>query len=143
MFKIAYDEIIICIPSATSEQMRIISICKSSEKPYRTLPTFSELIDGKVSINTVREVSIIDLLGRKEIQLDRSSISQYLSGKSVSYGSWGIYWFRISKQQCLTFDPDLLILLDQSEHNLFKIEKRMLYKRVPNILQNSFRRYKR
>ena len=124
MFKIAYDEIIICIPSATSEQMRrIISICKSSEKPYRTLPTFSELIDGKVSINTVREVSIIDLLGRKEIQLDRSSISQYLSGKKVLVtGAGGSIGSELVRQ-CLTFDPDLLILLDQSEHNLFKIEK--------------------
>lgn len=124
MFKIAYDEIIICIPSATSEQMRrIISICKSSEKPYRTLPTFSELIDDKVSINTVREVSIVDLLGRKEIQLDRSSISQYLSGKKVLVtGAGGSIGSELVRQ-CLTFDPDLLILLDQSEHNLFKIEK--------------------
>ena len=63
------------------------------------------------------------MLGRKEIQLDRSSISQYLSGKKVLVtGAGGSIGSELVRQ-CLTFDPDLLILLDQSEHNLFKIEK--------------------
>ena len=77
--EILFDEIVICIPTATNEEMRrIVAICKSSEKPYRTVPTFSELIDGKVSMKSVRDVSMVDLLGRKEIVLDRSSISSYL-----------------------------------------------------------------
>ena len=131
-FDITFDEIIICIPSATREEMRrIISICKSVDKPYRTVPTFSELIDGKVSINTVREVSIIDLLGREEIQLDRTSISRYLSGKKVLVtGAGGSIGSELVRQ-CLTFDPDLLILLDQSEHNLFNIEKECSNSKYP------------
>ena len=122
--RIPFDEIIICIPSATSDQMRrIIAICKSTEIPYRTVPTFSELIDGKVSIKTVREVSIIDLMGRKEIQLDRNLISNYLYGKKVLVtGAGGSIGSELVRH-CLTFDPDLLILFDQSEHNLFNIEK--------------------
>ena len=80
--RIPFDEIIICIPSATSDEMRrIVAICKTMEKPYRTVPTFSELIDGKISIKSVREVSLVDLLGRKEIQLNRNLISNYLRGK--------------------------------------------------------------
>ena len=122
--RIPFDEIIICIPSATSDEMRrIIAICKTMDKPYRTVPTFSELIDGKVSIKTVREVSIIDLLGRKEIQLNRNSISNYLYGKKVLVtGAGGSIGSELVRQ-CFTFDPDLLIMLDQSEHNLFNIEK--------------------
>ena len=122
--RIPYDEIIICIPSATSDEMRrIVAICKSIQRPYRTVPTFSELIDGKISIKSVREVSIIDLLGRKEIQLNRNSISSYLYGKKVLVtGAGGSIGSELVRQ-CLTFDPDLLILLDQSEHNLFNIEK--------------------
>ena len=125
--RIPFDEIIICIPSATSDEMRrIIAICKLIDKPYRTVPTFSELIDSKVSIKSVREISIIDLLGRKEIQLNRNSISNYLYGKKVLVtGAGGSIGSELVRQ-CFTFDPDLLIMLDQSEHNLFKIEKEAL-----------------
>ena len=123
-FNIPFDEIIICLPTASNVEMRrIIAICKSVGKPYRTVPTYSELIDGKVSMKSVREVSMVDLLGRKEVQLDRSSISQYIYGKRVLVtGAGGSIGSELVRN-CLTFDPDLLILLDQSEHNLFKIEK--------------------
>ena len=123
-FNIPFDEIIICLPTATNVEMRrIIAICKSVGKPYRTLPAYSELIDGKVSMKSVREVSMVDLLGRKEVELDRSSISQYIYGKRVLVtGAGGSIGSELVRN-CLTFDPDLLILLDQSEHNLFKIEK--------------------
>ena len=121
---ILFDEVVICISRATNEEMRrIVAICKSTGKPYRTVPTLSELIDGKVSMKSVREVSMVDLLGRKEIQLDRTSISDYISGRRVLVtGAGGSIGSELVRQ-CLTFDPDLLILLDQSEHNLFKIEK--------------------
>jgi len=123
-FNIPFDEIIICLPTASNVEMRrIIAICKSVGKPYRTVPTYSELIDGKVSMKSVREVSMVDLLGRKEVELDRSSISQYIYGKRVLVtGAGGSIGSELVRN-CLTFDPDLLILLDQSEHNLFKIER--------------------
>ena len=121
--KIPFDEIIICIPSATNVEMRrIVAICKSTGRKYRTVPTFSELIDGKVSMKSVREVSMVDLLGRKEVELNRSSISKYIYGKKVLVtGAGGSIGSELVRN-CLTFDPDLLILMDQSEHNLFKIE---------------------
>ena len=123
-FNIPFDEIIICLPTATNVEMRrIIAICKSVGKPYRTVPAYSELIDGKVSMKSVRKVSMVDLLGRKEVELDRSSISQYIYGKRVLVtGAGGSIGSELVRN-CLTFDPDLLILLDQSEHNLFKIER--------------------
>ena len=98
---------------------RIVAICKSTEKPYRTVPTFSELIDGKVSMKSVREVSMVDLLGRKEIVLDRSSISSYLYGKKVLVtGAGG----SIGSELCfqlLKFNIKKLIIVDISEFNLF------------------------
>jgi len=122
--KIPFDEIIICIPTATNIEMRrIVAICKSTGKNYRTVPTFSELIDGKVSMKSVREVSMVDLLGRKEVELDRSSISQYIYGKKVLVtGAGGSIGSELVRN-CLTYDPSILILLDQSEHNLFKIDR--------------------
>jgi len=119
----SYDEILICIPTATNTQMRsIVTQCKVVGKPYRTIPTVYELIDKQISINTIREVSMADLLGRQEVNLDRSSISNYIYGKRVLVtGAGGSIGSELVKQ-CLGYSPDLLLLFDQSEHNLFKID---------------------
>jgi len=120
---VPFDEILICIPTANSSQMRsVVNHCKISKKPYRTVPTVSELIDKKVSLNVVREVTIADLLGRQEVDLNRSEISKYIFGKKVLItGAGGSIGSELVKQ-CIGFDPDLLILFDQSENNLFNIE---------------------
>ena len=122
-FNIPFDEIIICTPNASSATMRnIVDHCKAIKKPYRTIPTMSELIDKKVSLNAVRDVSIMDLLGRQEVNLNRSEISKYIFGKKVLVtGAGGSIGSELVKQ-CLGFDPDLLILFDQSENNLFHVE---------------------
>ena len=119
----SYDEILICIPTATNTQMRsIVTQCKIVRKPYRTIPTVYELIDKQISINTIREVSMADLLGRQEVNLDRSSISNYIYGKRVLVtGAGGSIGSELVKQ-CLGYSPDLLLLFDQSEHNLFNID---------------------
>lgn len=120
---IPFDEILICMPTANSSEMRkIVESCKLTNKPYRTVPTVSELIDKKVSLNVVRDVTIADLLGRQEVTLNRSEISKYLFGKKVLVtGAGGSIGSELVRQ-CIGFDPDLLILFDQSENNLFYIE---------------------
>ena len=122
-FNIPFDEIIICASTASSSEMRrIVDHCKVTRKPYRTIPTVSELIDKKVSLNAVRDVSILDLLGRQEVNLNRSEISKYIFGKKVLVtGAGGSIGSELVKQ-CVGFDPGLLILFDQSENNLFHVD---------------------
>ena len=99
---------------------RIVDHCKAIKKPYRTIPTVSELIDKKVSLNAVRDVSILDLLGRQEVNLNRSEISKYIFGKKVLVtGAGGSIGSELVKQ-CLGFDPDLLILFDQTIKYVFR-----------------------
>ena len=122
-FNIPFDEIIICTPNASSSSMRrIVGHCKAIKKPYRTIPTMSELIDKKITLNAVRDVSIMDLLGRQEVNLNRSEISKYIFGKKVLVtGAGGSIGSELVKQ-CLGFDPSFLILFDQNENNLFHVE---------------------
>ena len=105
-FNIPFDEIIICTPNASSSSMRrIVDHCKVIKKPYRTIPTMSELINKKISLNAVRDVSIMDLLGRQEVNLNRSEISKYIFGKKVLVtGAGGSIGSELVKQ-CLGFDP--------------------------------------
>ena len=49
---IRFDEIYICVPSANRLEMRrIIEHCKKTNKPFKTLPSISELMEGKISIS--------------------------------------------------------------------------------------------
>ncbi|MBT7277886.1 MAG: polysaccharide biosynthesis protein [Candidatus Marinimicrobia bacterium] len=126
-FVTQYDEVLICCPSAPRKEMhRIIEVCKDAGKPFRTLPSVSELISGQVSVSQFREVSLADLLGRDEIKLDKALITNYIHGKRVIItGAGGSIGSELVRQ-CLSFNPALLVILDISELNLFEIEREIL-----------------
>ena len=121
---IPYDEIIITAPSSTTEQMRqIVELCEKTGKRFRTIPSFTELIHNQVSIKDIREVSILDLLGREEIKLDKESIKNFFGGKRILItGAGGSIGSELVRQ-CLKYNPGSLILVDNSEQNLFTIEQ--------------------
>ena len=124
-----YDEAIICCPNAPRRDLyKIIDICKKAGKPFRTLPSINEVMSGKLSINQLREVSVLDLLGRNEVKIDDSAINKYLKGKRVLItGAGGSIGSELVRQ-CLRFEPALLVMLDNSEFNLFNIERELLGK---------------
>ncbi len=129
-----YDEALICCPNAPRKDIyRIVEICKNAGKPYRILPSIQELVSGKLSINQLREVSIIDLLGKNEINLDEKLITRYINGKRILItGAGGSIGSELVRQ-CLKFEPALLVMLDNSEYNLFQIEREVLSKNT-NVL---------
>jgi len=125
--KINFDEIYICVPSANREQMKkIVEECKKTNKPFKTLPSISELIEGKVSISQFREVSILDLLGREEVDLDKIKINKFIKGKRILVtGAGGSIGSELVRQ-CIKFEPSVLIMMDISELNLFEIDREIM-----------------
>jgi FlaA1/EpsC-like NDP-sugar epimerase len=121
---IPYDEILITTPTASTEQMRqIVELCEKTGKRFRTIPSFVELMHNQVSLKDLREVSILDLLGREEIQLDKQSIENFIGGKRVLItGAGGSIGSELVRS-CLQYNPGSLILVDNSEQNLFAIEQ--------------------
>jgi FlaA1/EpsC-like NDP-sugar epimerase len=117
------DEILIAVPSASARQMRrIIEACEGTGLKSRTTPGIGELIDGKISFKTVREVSFEDLLGRDPIDLDMKSIGDYLTDKVVLVsGAGGSIGSELCRQ-ITQFRPKNLILFDKTENSLFHIE---------------------
>ena len=132
---IDFDEIYICVPSANREQMRIIiDECKKVNKKFKTLPSIAQVIEGKISISQFREVSILDLLGREEISLDKRSINKFIKGKRVLVtGAGGSIGSELVRQ-CIKFDPSVLIMMDISELNLFEIDREFIDIESSNIL---------
>jgi FlaA1/EpsC-like NDP-sugar epimerase len=129
------DEIIIAMPSAPGQKIReIVDICKGTGVRVKTVPGVYELIDGKVSVSQLREVQLEDLLGRDPVQLDMERIAAYLKGKTVLVtGAGGSIGSELCRQVA-RFQPGALILLDNTENNLFDIEQE-LKEHFPDIKQ--------
>ena len=118
-----FDEILIATPSVRGEEMRrIVSLCEETGKQFRTVPGIWELIEGKVSIKTIRKVHLEDLLDREEVHLDEGEIRQYIKDKRILItGAGGSIGSELVRQVG-RFHPQALALLDFSEEKLFKIE---------------------
>ena len=74
----------------------------------------------------MREVSILDLLGREEVNLDKRSINKFINGKRVLItGAGGSIGSELVRQ-CIKFDPSVLVMMDISELNLFEIDREFM-----------------
>jgi FlaA1/EpsC-like NDP-sugar epimerase len=117
------EEALIAIPSASSQEMRrIVSLCKESGIHFKTVPGYGELIDGKVSVNVIREVAYRDLLGRETVKLDEKMISEYIRGRQVVVtGAGGSIGSELCRQIC-RFDPGAIVLFERAESPLYEID---------------------
>ena len=128
-FHLNFDELLITAPSATGAQMRkIVEVCKRTGKPYKTVPNLSEMIDGKLSVRMIRQVAYVDLLKRDEVKLDTRAITKFIRGKRVLVtGAGGSIGSELVRQ-CCQFEPEVVILFDNSEFNLFSLQQELLNK---------------
>jgi len=120
------SEVIIAIPSATGRQMRaIVERCKALDLRFRTLPGMSDLIDGRVTVQQVRDVDLEDLLGREPTHLDGERIRAFLEGKRVLVtGAAGSIGSEICRQVA-RFHPRSIVLFDHAESSLFAIQNEL------------------
>jgi len=123
----AADLIFIALPSASSADMRrIVSYCELSRAPFRTLPSLSALVSGRVEVNALRTVKIEDLLGRDQVELQWDKIESGIQNRCVLVtGAGGSIGSELCRQIAI-LQPEKLILLDNSEANLYHIERELL-----------------
>ena len=100
-----------------------MDICKKTGKPYKIVPAISEIIDGEITMDAIRDVSYADPLGREEVKLDFNSIVNIIKGKRVLItGAGGSIGNELVKQ-CLNFEPAEIICLDTSEEKIYKLDQ--------------------
>ena len=121
--KVKADEALIAIPSANGTQIRkILEHCKNGEIVFKTIPGYGELINGRVTINSIREVAYRDLLGREIIKLEEENIGSYLANKNILVtGAGGSIGSELCRQIC-RFQPEKIILFERAESPLHAIE---------------------
>ena len=117
------ETVLIAVPSASDQQMRrIVEICETSKVDFQTLPSVKELLSGAVTKANLRSVSIEDILGRAPVKLDWPSIKSHLHAKTILVtGGGGSIGSELCKQLARA-QPRKLIVFDQCEFNLYKID---------------------
>jgi FlaA1/EpsC-like NDP-sugar epimerase len=119
------EELIIAVSRGSAGQMRtLVEACKSSGLPHRILPPTSQILDGKMAL-TLRPVDYLDLLGRSETRLDEGGIGAYVRGRVILVTGCGGSIGSELCRQLLRFSPGRLVLVDQSEYNLYAIAQEL------------------
>lgn len=138
----AIDEVLIAIPSAPYYQLHeIFKICEIANVKYRTLPRISDIISGKTVFSQFRDVDPDELLGRPSIafrrESDKLSLQNELSNKCVLItGAGGSIGSELCRQIAV-FKPQIMILYERNENNLYFIDLE-LRKKFPHLHIISF-----
>lgn len=123
------EEIIVAMPSIGGQLMRqIMKECKKTSCEIKVVPGLYELIDGKVSVNQLRNVDLEDLLRRDPVRIDLEEIADYLTGKRVLVtGAGGSVGSELCRQ-IARLGPQTLVLLGKGENSIYEIHQELTAK---------------
>ena len=116
------DEILLAKPSLNKENMRRIYLkAKSKNIEILEIPSIEEIANGQLKIDSLKPISIENLLGRDEINVNLECVKTIIEDSTICVtGAGG----SIGSELCiqiLQLKPKKLILFEQSEINLYKV----------------------
>ncbi len=134
--RFAIEYAIIAMPDVShGVRRRVVSICQSAGLKMLTVPSFDDLVGGKVTVSQIRKVELDDLLGRDPVTLDSAGLAELLEGKTVMVtGAGGSIGSELCRQ-IARHNPERLVLYELSEFALYQIEQEFhgTLQRVPII----------
>ena len=123
-----YDvqEIFITIPTLDKKRLsEIVTICQEAGVPVKMLPGLYQLANGAVTVDSLRNVDVQDLLGREQVSVNLDEIMGYIKNKVVLVtGGGGSIGSELCRQ-IATHNPKTLIILDIYENNAYEIEQEL------------------
>ncbi len=127
------EMIIIAMPSASRATIaETIEYSKKVKCKIKMIPAMHHLLNGKVKLNTIRDISVEDLLGREPVRVNLEEISSYVTGKTVLItGAGGSIGSELSRQ-CANYNPKTLLLLGHGENSIYLIDME-LRKQYPEL----------
>ena len=127
------DKIIYAIPSSDSAtRKRILTICNETSCEVQVVPGVYELASGDVSVSTLKNVDIVDLLGRDPVRVNMDEIFSYVFDKVLMVtGGGGSIGSELCRQIAKS-NPKLLVIFDIYENNAYDIQME-LRKKYPSL----------
>ncbi len=127
--KFKISKIYVAMPSASlSTRREIINICSETNAKVLALPGLYQLANEEVSLKSMKEVAIEDLLGRDPIKVDMSEIFNNLNGKVILVtGGGGSIGSELCRQ-IASHSPKLLVVFDVYENNAYDLQQELKYK---------------
>ena len=118
------DEVLIAMPSASKSSLSsLLKEIEGYSVKVRILPGLSDLAQGKVLVSELKEVDILDLLGRVEVEASQDLLDKNIKNKSVLVtGAGGSIGSEIARQVA-KLKAKTLILLDSNEYSLYSIKE--------------------
>jgi FlaA1/EpsC-like NDP-sugar epimerase len=120
------DEVLIALPSASKARQReIVELLEPFHISVRTLPGLMDLVGGQISVSDIREIDIVDLLGRDLVPPIGELLLKNIQGKTILVtGAGGSIGSELCRQ-IIKLNPKCLILLEQCEYALYMIEQEL------------------
>ncbi len=124
--RLGVSQVIIAMPSSSHQQRkRAIQLCNAAKVKVLTVPSFDDLMSGKVAVSQLRAIELDDLLGRDPVVLDDAGLHGLLTGKVVMVtGAGGSIGSELCRQ-IARFTPARLVLFEQGELALYTIEQEL------------------
>lgn len=124
--KLECSQVIIALEGGNGDLVRrVVAQCSSADIKHRVLPPTEAMMQGRVSVSNLREVSLQDLLGRPPARLNLEQIAQLLSGETVLVtGAGGSIGSELCRQ-IARFGTGRILLLEQAENPLFHLEREL------------------
>ena len=109
-----------------NKRNKIIEKLNKFKLIVKTLPSISEIVDGKIKISDIKDLSIDDLLNREQVEPDINLLNQNINSKTILItGAGGSIGSELSRQ-ISRLNPHKLILLELNEFSLYKIYEELV-----------------
>jgi FlaA1/EpsC-like NDP-sugar epimerase len=124
---------IIALPEANHRARRkAVESARAAGLQVLTVPSFDDLISGRVTVSEIRKVELDDLLGRDPVQLDTRGLHEWLGNRVLLIsGAGGSIGSELCRQVA-RYQPAHVILLESNEYSLYAIEQEFI-QHLPNV----------
>jgi len=124
--------ILLALPSVTRQRRnQIINRINKNTVTVKTLPSIQDIVNGKITISDIKDLTIEDLLSREQVKPNLDLLCKNIDSKTVMVtGAGGSIGSEISRQ-VIKLNPKNLILIELNEFALYKISDEL-----KNIKQN-------
>ena len=118
--------VFLALPTITrSNRNQIIEKLNKHKLIVKTLPSISEIVDGRITVSDIKDLRVDDLLSREQVKPDIDLLNKNINLKTVLVtGAGGSIGSQLCRQ-IVKLKPNRLILLELNEFALYKIHEEL------------------